>query len=207
MRRIISGTFLSLDGVMQAPGGPDEDLESGFQFGGWAFHYFDEESGAALDEVLEKPFDLLLGRKTYDIFAGYWPRVSDDNPIAKRFNAVTKYVATRGGRPLEWNNSQSLGDDIVASLRGLKKSDGPDLLIQGSGDMIQTLLRHSLIDEFTVFIFPLILGKGKRLFAEGAIPAGLKLVESRSFPKGGIMARYQPAGEIKTGSFALEEPS
>ncbi|MBB5572548.1 MULTISPECIES: dihydrofolate reductase family protein [Rhizobium] len=208
MRRIIAATFVSLDGVMQAPGAPEEDpTGGGFQFGGWTFHYFDEATGAALDQIFDKPFDLLLGRKTYDIFAAHWPYAGEDDPIAVLFNKVTKYVATRGDTALDWNNSRSLGTDVPAALTELKKGEGPDLLIQGSSDLIQTLLRHGLIDEYTVLIFPLLLGKGKKLFGEGTVPAALKLIRSQSFPSGVIMATYQPAGDIKTGSFALKDPS
>jgi dihydrofolate reductase len=207
MRKIVAQVFISLDGIMQAPGGPEEDPVGGFKYGGWTFPYFDEESGAALGETFAKPFDLLLGRKTYDIFASYWPHVGDDDPIAYQFNSVRKYVATRADRELEWNNSQTLGGDVVASLCEIKKGDGPDLLVQGSSDFLQTLLSNNLIDEFNLLIFPLLLGKGKRLFGAGTVPAGMKLVTSRSFPSGVIMAKYEPAGEVKTGSFALQDPS
>ena len=209
MRKITAATFVSLDGVMQAPGGPDEDPTGGFKFGGWTFPYFDEALGASLDETFRKPFDLLLGRKTYDIFAAYWPYAEGgpDAPIAEAFNRVTKYVASRSTRKFDWNNSQWLGEDTVASLKKIKAGDGPDLLIQGSGDLIQTLLQHGLIDEFTVLVFPLLLGKGKRLFGEGTVPSGLKLVKSQSYPTDVIVATYRPDGEVKTGSFASEAPS
>ena len=149
MRKITTATFVSLDGIMQAPGGPQEDPTGGFSFGGWTFPYFDEALGASLDEVFSKPFDLLLGRKTYDIFAAYWPYAADgpDAPIADAFNKVTKYVASRSARKFDWKNSQWLGQDTVASLKKLKAGDGPDLLVQGSSDLIQTLLTHGLIDE------------------------------------------------------------
>lgn len=209
MRKIIAATFVSLDGVMQAPGGPEEDPTGGFKFGGWTFPYFDEALGASMDGIFAKPFDLLLGRKTYDIFAAYWPYAADgpDASIANAFNNVTKYVASRSQRRFDWNNSQWLGDDTVASLKKIKAGDGPDLLVQGSGDLIQTLLKHGLIDEFTVLVFPLLLGKGKRLFGEGTVPSGLKLAKSQSYPTGVIVATYLPDGAVKTGSFASEEPS
>ena len=209
MRKITAATFVSLDGVMQAPGGPEEDPTGGFKFGGWTFPYFDEALGASMDEVFAKPFDLLLGRKTYDIFAAYWPYAAagPDAPIAEAFNKVTKYVASRSTRRFDWNNSQWLGEDTVASLKKIKAGDGPDLLIQGSSDLIQSLLKHGLIDEFTVLVFPLLLGKGKRLFAEGTAPSGLKMIKSQSYPTGVIVATYRPDGEVKTGSFASEEPS
>jgi len=205
MRKIIAATFVSLDGVMQAPGGPEEDPTGGFEFGGWTFHYFDEVAGAAMDELFSKPFDLLLGRRTYDIFAAHWPYQKD--PIADVFNPAKKYVATHRPDSLTWQNSQSLGVDIVATLRRLNQEDGPDLLIQGSGNLIQTLLANGLIDEIRLMIFPLVLGKGKRLFGDNAIPAAFKLAKSETSTTGVIMATYERAGEIRTGSFAQEKPS
>ena len=208
MRRIIVATFTSLDGVMQAPGGPQEDPTGGFLFGGWTAPHFDPELGGAMGEIFGRPFDLLLGRKTYDIFAAHWPHVTDPNdPIAGLFNRITKYVASRAKPKLAWHNSQLLGDDVVAALDKLKREDGPDLLVQGSGDFLQTLWRSGLVDEFSVLIFPLVLGKGKRLFGDGAMPAGLKLVKSRAFPTGVIVANYVPDGAVKTGDFQLAEPS
>lgn len=205
MRKIIAATFVSLDGVMQAPGGPEEDPVGGFKFGGWTFHYFDEVGGAAMEELFSKPFALLLGRRTYDIFAAYWPYQND--PIADAFNPATKYVATHRPDSLTWQNTQSLGPDIVATVRRLKQEDGPDLLIQGSGNLIQTLLANGLIDEIRLMIFPLLLGKGKRLFGDGAMPAALKLVKSQTSSTGVIMATYERAGEIEVGSFVTGEPS
>ena len=208
MRRITVSTFTSLDGVMQAPGGPQEDPTGGFKFGGWTFPHFDEASGAAMGEIFGPPFDLLLGRKTYDIFAAYWPHVTDPNdPIAGPFNRVTKYVASRRTPTLTWQNSQWLGADTVASLKNLKREGGPDLLVQGSSDFLQTLWKNALVDEFTVLIFPVVLGKGKRLFGDGTTPAGLKLVKSKSFPTGVIVANYVPDGAVRTGSFERAEPS
>ncbi|UVC11871.1 dihydrofolate reductase family protein [Rhizobium sp. TH2] len=201
MRKITAAVFVSLDGVMQAPGGPDEDTDSGFTAGGWVFHYFDEATGGVMDELFERKFDLLLGRKTYDIFAGYWPKQGADDPIGKLFNSVTKYVATHGHQKLDWENSQSLGSDVVATLRELKASDGPELLIQGSADLIQTLIEHDLIDEYRLLIFPVLLGKGKRLFGDGTVTQALNLMEQRTFPNGVMLASYVPAGELKTGSF------
>lgn len=205
MRKIIAATFVSLDGVMQAPGGPEEDPVGGFKFGGWTFHCFDEVAGAALDELFSKPFALLLGRRTYDIFAAYWPYQKDS--IADAFNPATKYVATHRPDSLTWQNTQWLGEDIVATLRRLKQDDGPDLLIQGSGSLIQTLLAHGLIDEIRLMIFPLLLGKGKRLFDDGAMPAAFKLTKSQATTTGVIMATYERGGEIRTGSFAQDKPS
>jgi dihydrofolate reductase len=208
MRRIIVATFTSLDGVMQAPGGPQEDPTGGFAFGGWTAPHFDEALGASMGEIFGRPFDLLLGRKTYDIFAAHWPYVTDPNdPIAGVFNRVTKYVASRSRPKLTWQNSELLGADVVASLKTLKGDDGPDLLVQGSSDFLQTLWTSGLVDEFSVLIFPVLLGKGKRVFGNGATPAGLKLVKSKSYPTGVIVANYQPDGAVKTGDFQLAEPS
>jgi dihydrofolate reductase len=204
MRKILVATFIGLDGVMQAPGGPQEDPTGGFTLGGLTAPYFDEALGASLGEIFGRPFDLLLGRKTYDIFAAHWPYVADPNdPIASVFNQVTKYVASRSTPRLTWQNSQLLGEDIVASLKKLKGEDGPDLLVQGSSDLLQTLWRSDLVDEFSVLIFPVVLGKGKRLFGNGAIPVALKLVKSQSYPTGVIVANYEPDGEVKTGDFSL----
>lgn len=209
MRRIIVATFTSLDGVMQAPGGPEEDPTGGFAFGGWTAPLFDEALGASLGEIFDRPFDLLLGRKTYEIFAAHWPYTTDpgDQPIADVFNQVTKYVASRSKPKLSWNNSQLLGSDVVASLRKLKSEDGPDLLVQGSSDFLQTLWKAGLVDEFSVLMFPVVLGKGKRLFGDGATPSGLKLLKTQAYPTGVIVANYKPDGAVKTGSFQLAEPT
>ena len=208
MRRIIVATFTSLDGVMQAPGGPGEDPTGGFALGGWTAPHFDTALGASMGEIFGRPFDLLLGRKTYDIFAAHWPYVSDPNdPITGLFNRVTKYVASRSSPKLSWQNSRWLGQDTVASLQTLKGEDGPDLLIQGSSELLQTLWKHGLVDEFSVLIFPVVLGKGKRLFGDGSVPVGLRLVKSQAYPTGVIVANYAPAGDVRTGDFQLAEPS
>ena len=208
MRKITVTTFISLDGVMQAPGGPQEDPTGGFALGGWTAPHFDAALGASMGEVFSRPFDLLLGRKTYDIFAAHWPYVRDPNdPIAGLFNRVTKYVASRSNRQLTWQNSHWLGSDTVASLQQLKSGEGPDLLVQGSSALLQTLWQHRLIDEFTVLVFPVLLGSGKRLFGDGASPAGLKLIRSQAYPTGVVVTSYVPAGEVKTGSFQRAEPS
>ena len=185
MRKIIVGAFVSLDGVMQAPGGPEEDPIGGFRFGGWVAPFFDEKMGESVGETFAKPFDLLLGRKTYDIFASHWPRVEND-PLADAFNTVTKFVATHRPESLEWRNSRPLGDDVAATLRDLKRQDGPDLLIQGSSELIQTLLANDLIDEIRLLIFPLVLGGGKKLFGGGAMPAAFRLVGSQASSTGVI---------------------
>ncbi len=199
MRKIKVLTFLTLDGVMQAPGGPEEDTSGGFEYGGWTVPYFDEFSGQVMAQQMGVPFDLLLGRKTYEIFAGYWPH--HDNEVGKTLNKAKKYVASKTLKQLEWNNSELLGDDIVESIKKLKTEDGPELQVHGSGNFIQTLLKNDLVDELLLKIFPITLGTGKRLFAEGTIPAAFTLYECKSSPSGVIVASYKRAGEVKTGSF------
>jgi dihydrofolate reductase len=205
MRRITAATFVSLDGVMQAPGGPEEDPVDGFTLGGWTFNYWDDLMGGAMAETFGKPFALLLGRKTYDIFAAHWPY--QDDPVGEAFNAATKYVATHRPESLTWQNTRSLGPDIVATLGKLKQEGGHDLLVQGSSNLIQTRLANDLIDEIRLLIFPLVLGKGKRLFGDGAMPAAFRLAGSQASTTGVIMATYERAGEIRVGSFARENPS
>lgn len=207
MREIVAATFLSLDGVMQAPGGPDEDPTGGFKLGGWIVNYADEVTHQAVMESFSEPFDLLLGRKTYEIFAAHWPFTGDDGPIAEAFNRATKYIASRSGIALDWQNSVLLGDDVVARLSALKREDGPRLLIQGSGDLIQTLLRHDLIDEMKLMIFPLVLGGGKRLFADGAMPAAMRLIDGKISTTGVLIGRYRRDGEVKPSSFAMAQLS
>jgi dihydrofolate reductase len=201
MRKIVVLSFISLDGVMQAPGGPDEDTSGGFKYGGWTFPYFDEFSGKIMGEQIKPPFDLLLGRKTYDIFAGYWPKQSEDNPVTKPFNDATKYVVSHTAKPLNWENSQLITGDVVAAIKKLKQQDGPMLQVHGSGNMIQTLLKNDLVDELWLKTFPVTLGKGKRLFAEGTMPVAFKLTESKTSPSGVIFANYKRSGDVKTGSF------
>lgn len=205
MRRIIVSAFVSLDGVMQAPGGPDEDRDSGFKFGGWVAPFFDDTVNQAMDAFPDRPYDLLLGRKTYDIFASYWPQVTDrahpNIAIANAFNAAAKYVATRSSPPLPWNNSRNLGADVVAALKALKAADGPDLAVQGSADFLQTLWKHGLVDEFTTLTFPVVLGKGKRLFEEGVAPCSLTVTKSVASPSGVVIATYRPDGPVRTGDF------
>jgi dihydrofolate reductase len=217
MRKLITGAFVSLDGVMQAPGGPDEDPTGGFAHGGWATTYWDETLTAAMNETFSQPFDLLLGRKTYDIFAAHWPYVESDPTksdfdrlnadIAATFNRIVKHVATHRPGTLAWQNSRGLGSDVVATIRDLKASDGPALLTQGSTELLQTLLAADLVDEVRLLVFPLVLGKGKRLFGAGAIPAALRLTRSTVSPSGVVIATYERAGEIVTGSFELETPT
>ena len=206
MRKVITGAFVSLDGVMQAPGGPEEDPTGGFRFGGWVWPHADEGFGQAVDTLFAAPYDLLLGRKTYEIFAAHWPYQGDDDAIARSFNAVTKYVATRKGVPLTWQRSVAL-HDAAADVARLKKEDGPNLVTQGSSELIQTLLAHDLIDELRVFIFPILLGRGKRLFGDGTRPARLKLVDHKVTTPGVAICSYQRAGAVATGSFAMHPPS
>jgi dihydrofolate reductase len=200
MRKINASTFISLDGVMQAPGGPEEDPTEKFKFGGWTVPYWDDASGAIMGEIFSKPYELLLGRKTYDIFAAYWPQ-HNDNPIGEQFNAVTKYVATSAPDTLTWHNSKPLGSDVVASLRELKKQDGPDLLIQGSSVLAHSLLASDLIDKLTLLVYPVILGHGKRLFDDAALPSSFRLASSKTSSTGVVMSTYERAGDVKTGTF------
>ena len=202
MRKIVVLSFISLDGVMQAPGGPEEDTSGGFQYGGWTVPYFDEFSGRIMGEQMAMPFDLLLGRKTYDIFAGYWPQQDPANMPAVPFNKATKYVVSASAPELGWEHSVLIDGEVVAKLKQLKGQDGPMLQVHGSGNLIQTLLQNGLVDEMWLKIFPLTLGNGKRLFAEGTIPARFELVESKISPSGVIFANYKTAGDVKTGSFA-----
>jgi dihydrofolate reductase len=206
MRKVITGAFVSLDGVMQAPGGPLEDWAGGFKFGGWVVPYIDEVFGEAVDDLFKAPFDLLLGRKTYEIFAAHWPFQGDDDPIAKRFNAITKYVATRSNAPLTWKGSVALSDAATDVAR-LKREDGPNLVTQGSSDLIQTLLAHDLIDEFKVFTFPLVLGRGKRLFGPAASPVALTLTGNRRSTTGVTISSYERAGAVTTGDYAMDPPT
>jgi dihydrofolate reductase len=205
VRELIVNTFLTLDGVMQAPGGPQEDPSGGFEHGGWSFGYWDEQMQNAMGESMSKPFDLLLGRKTYEIFAAHWPHTED--PGAEPLNRATKHVASTTRRELEWENSELIEGDVPGGVRALKREDGPELQVHGSANLIQTLLEHGLVDEFRVWIFPLVLGKGKRLFHGGTVPAGLELASSQVSSTGVIMATYRGGAEIKGGSFVPEEPS
>jgi dihydrofolate reductase len=203
MRKLIVSAFLTLDGVMQAPGGPGEDDSGGFVHGGWSVNYWDDQIAQVMGEAMSAPFDLVLGRRTYDIFAAHWPHASEEAG-AKPLNDATKYVASRGHPTLEWGNSVLIEGDAAEGIAALKQEDGPELQVHGSGNLIQTLLRHNLIDQYRLLIFPLVIGSGKRLFSEGTIPSGLKLVDSTVSTTGVVMGTYEPAGEIVTGSFALD---
>ncbi|GAA4565102.1 dihydrofolate reductase family protein [Micromonospora coerulea] len=203
MRKLIVSTFLTLDGVMQAPGGPGEDDDGGFTHGGWSVNYWDEMMGQVMGAAMSKPFDLVLGRRTYDIFAAHWPRATEED-AAKPLNDATKYVASRSRPTLEWRNSVLIEGDAADGIAALKQQDGPELQVHGSANLIQTLLRHDLVDEYRLWVFPVVLGSGKRLFSAGAVPAALKLVDSKVSTTGVVIGTYQPAGELVTGSFALE---
>jgi dihydrofolate reductase len=206
MRKLVVNTFATLDGVMQAPGGPEEDPTGGFEHGGWSVGYWDDAMGQWMAEFMGKPFDLLLGRKTYEIFAAYWPHARDQ-PGAEQLNAARKYVASQTLESLEWENSQLLEGEVADAVARLKEQDGPEVQVHGSSDLIQTLLGHELVDEFRVWIFPVLLGTGKRLFGVGTVPAGLELVDSKTSTTGVAFLTYTPAGEPRYGTFALEEPT
>jgi len=201
MRQLIVSTFLTLDGVMQAPGGPGEDDSGGFAHGGWSVNYWDELMGQVMDEATSTPFAMVLGRKTYDIMAAYWPHAPEEAG-AKTFNEATHYVASRSRPRLDWSNSVLIEGDAAEGVRALKKEDGPELQVHGSGNLSLTLMRHNLVDQYRLWVFPLVIGSGKRLFSDGTVPSGLKLVDSKVSTTGVVIGTYEPAGEIVTGSFA-----
>jgi dihydrofolate reductase len=201
MRKLIVLTFISLDGIMQAPGGLTEDTSGDFKYGGWTVPYFDEVGSNEMMKQMTPPFDLLLGRKTYDIFAGYWPR-QKDNQIAEVFDKATKYVVSHGTVALDWKKSVLIDGDVVAKIKELKDTEGPMLQVHGSSNLVQTLLKNDLIDELWLKIYPVTLGGGKRLFGDGAIPVAFELIESKVTPSGVIIASYKRSGDVKTGSFA-----
>lgn len=206
MRKIIGGVFQSLDGVMQAPGGPTEDWTGGFEYGGWLPSYFDEVAGETVGELFSPPYALLLGRNTYDIFAAHWPYVEgEDAAMGEELTRADKYVLTHQPEPLEWENSHTLADiDAVAAL---KATDGPDLLIQGSSTIYPALFRAGLLDRLTTLTFPVVLGKGKRLFRDGTPAGAFRLVDCKVSPKGVVIATYEPNGDIQIGSFQMPDPS
>lgn len=206
MRKIIGSVFVSLDGVMQAPGGPDEDTTGDFRFGGWLFNFWDDEGGEQVDKLFTPPFDLLLGRRTYDIFAAYWPYATGEaKGLGERFDHAAKYVVTGGRQQLDWQNSHRV--ESIEAIADVKRSEGPDLIIQGSGTLYPQLLRAGLLDRLILMTFPLTLGSGKRWFGDGTPARAMRVIEHRITPGGVIIATYQPDGEVETGSFAAEEPS
>ena len=200
MRKIVVLMFITLDGVLQAPGGPEEDPSENFAYGGWQAPYADEFMGSVMGKQMSEPFDLLLGRKTYDIFASYWPKQPVDHPVAEPFNTATKYVVSHDQIELPWKGSQLITGDVVTQLQELKAGNGPMLQVYGSGNMVRTLLKNDLVDELWLKIYPLTLGTGKKLFAEGTIPAAFELIESQVSPNGVIFANYKRAGDVTTGS-------
>jgi dihydrofolate reductase len=197
MRKVIVIEFITLDGVIQAPGGPEEDTSGGFAYGGWIVPYADEVTGAVIKRQMDMPFDLLVGRKTFDIWAPFWPRHADVWPGV---NTATKYIASHTMTAHEWQPSVFLGGDIAEQVSNLKQQPGPDLHVYGSANLVQTLLKHDLVDAFWLKIFPLTLGSGKRLFVDGAIPAAFKVTEGQVSPSGIILVNYERAGAITTGS-------
>lgn len=206
MRTLSADIFVSLDGVMQSPGGPTEDPTGGFSLGGWNVTFWDEVMGAAMADGFDEPFELLLGRKTYEIFAAHWPYI-DDDPVADRLNSVTKHVASRTLDTVTWSASTLLDGEAATGVEALKRRDGPPLQVQGSGNLLQTLWRHDLVDQFRVWTFPVLLGRGKRLF-EPVLPArGLRLVDSRTSSTGVLIASYERNGDVPLGSFLPQEPS
>ena len=206
MRKLVVSTFMTLDGVMQAPGGPGEDPTGGFTHEGWSVNYWDDAMGQRMGESMGRPFDLLLGRKTYEIFAAHWPHATDQ-PGADVLNNATKHVASRTLDRVDWANSELIEGDVPEQVARLKAEEGPEIQVHGSSNLIETLQRHDLGDEFRLMIFPLVLGTGKRLFADGTIPGGLRLVDSNASTTGVLMATYERAGEVEYGTFALAEPS
>ncbi len=207
MRKLIVSTFVSLDGIMQAPGGPEEDPTGGFTLGGWTFNYWDETVDISAAGFDSKDRELVLGRRTYEIFEAYWPYQPDGDPIARSLNAAKKYVASSTLTTLHWNNSTLLHGDVVSAIIALKAQPGPDLQIIGSGNLIQTLQAASLIDEYNVWTFPVVLGRGKRLFGETTKPFALRLVRSQVSNTGVVMSTYIPSGDVRPGSFVGAEPS
>lgn len=207
MRKVIGAAFVSLDGVMQAPGGPEEDRSGGFEHGGWLANHFDEEAGSRIGKLFEGDFDLLLGRRTYDIFAGYWPFVEseEDKVIGDAFDRAAKYVLTTGDGPLSWQNSHRLRS--LRDLAEVKKGEGPDLVIQGSSTIYPQLLEAGLIDRLTLMIFPVVLGQGKRLFGDDTPARSMRMVDHRVSKAGNIFATYEPAGDVQPGSFQSIEPT
>jgi len=207
MRKLIASTFASLDGIMQAPGGPEEDPTGGFTLGGWSFGYWDESMDPSTAGFDGRDRELVLGRRTYQIFEAFWPEQPEEDPTAKTLNAAKKYVASRTLTTLHWNNSTLLQGDVTSAIIALKAQPGADLQVIGSGNLIQTLQTAALIDEYNVWTFPVVLGRGKRLFSESARPSALRLVHSQVSTTGVVMSTYVPDGEIQPGSFASAEPS
>jgi len=205
MRKLVVGTFITVDGVLQAPGGPDEDREGGFKHGGWSVNYWDEGMGQIITESTLRGDALLLGRKTYEIFAAHWPKVGGDDPIANKLNSMPKYVASRTLDEVTWNNSTLIRGDVAGAVAALKEQTRGEIQVTGSGNLVQTLIEHDLVDEYRLWVFPVVLGEGKRLFAGGAVPAALKLLGTKTSSTGVAIHAYERAGAIQYGSFAVDE--
>ena len=201
MRRLVVNTFLTLDGVMQAPGGPEEDTSGGFEHGGWSVPFWDDVLDNVMDASFSVPFDLLLGRRTYEIFAAFWPTAPEEAG-PKPLNDATKYVVSTESPSLDWGPAVLIGPDAAVGIAELKDGDGPELQVHGSGNLLQTLMRHGLVDVYRLCVFPVVIGSGLRLFAEGAIPASLRLVDSKVSTTGVHIGTYEPSGELVTGTFA-----
>jgi dihydrofolate reductase len=205
MRKLSVGTFVTVDGVMQAPGAPDEDREGGFEHGGWSVNYWDDAMGQRIEESTLRADALLLGRKTYEIFAAHWPHVTDDDPVAAKLNSVPKYVASRTLGDVTWNNSTLIQGDVAQAVAKLKEEPDGEIQVTGSGELIQSLMEHDLVDEYQLWIFPVVVGEGKRLFARGGFPGALKLVDTQISSTGVAIHTYERAGDLQYGSFALEQ--
>jgi dihydrofolate reductase len=205
VRKLVVGTFLTLDGVMQAPGGPDEDRDGGFQHGGWSVKYWDETMGKLIVDQTMQPDALLLGRRTYEIFAAHWPRVTDPNdPVAAKLNSMRKYVASRTLQKTDWNNSSLLRGEVGTAVARLKEKAGGEIHVTGSSNLIQTLLKHDLIDEFRLWVFPVSVGSGKRLFGEGTLPGAFRLADAKVSTTGVVIHRYERAGKLQQGAFEVD---
>ncbi|WP_127126934.1 dihydrofolate reductase family protein [Georgenia sp. SYP-B2076] len=206
MRKLVMAAFVSLDGIAQAPGGPEEDPEGGFQYGGWQFPFADDELGEVTDRLFARTGAFLLGRRTYDIFAAYWPQVTDPNdPTASALNALPKYVVSTTLTDPEWHNTTVISEDVPGAIRALKEEDGGDILIWGSTQLLPTLLAHDLVDELVVGIYPVVLGHGKRLFAEGTSARTLRLTDSTRTSSGAFFNTYEPVGDVKVGTFGVDD--
>ena len=205
MASLVVGTFLTLDGVMQGPGGPDEDRSGGFTQGGWSVGYWDEAMGQIITEWTARAEALLLGRTTYQIFAAHWPHVPDDDPVGAVLNRVPKYVASTTLQTVEWHNSTLLGDDVPNAVAALKGAGSGEIQVHGSCGLLQTLIEHDLVDEYRLWTFPVVLGDGKRLFGTGTMPAGLELIDCTTSSTGVTISRYRRAGDIRYGTFEVDE--
>ncbi len=205
--RLTVATFLTLDGVMQAPGGPEEDRSGGFEHGGWSYPFADEDFGRIVTGWFEQADAFLLGRKTYEIFAAFWPRVTEEaDPVASRLNALPKYVASRTLETVSWQGARLLRGDVAEEVARLKEQPGRELQVHGSGDLLQTLMSHDLVDEYRLFVYPLVLGSGRRLFMEGAAPRSLAFVDATTTSSGVVVATYRRGGPVVTGSFTIDDP-